>query len=80
MASQTNVASFVLRFVQETTTESTADRSWADWHGVIKHVQTNEERHFTCFADAVAFIATYVSLDEFAGTSNDRRRTDDLGR
>jgi hypothetical protein len=64
MPSQTNIASFVLRFVHETATDGTADPSRTDWHGVIKHVQTNNEQHFSCFADAVAFIAKYVTLDE----------------
>jgi hypothetical protein len=64
MPSQTNIASFVLRFVHETATDATTDPARTDWHGVIKHVQTNKEQHFTCFADAVAFIAQYVTLDE----------------
>jgi hypothetical protein len=64
MPAQTNIASFVLRFVQETTTDANIDPTRTDWHGVIKHVQTNDERHFTCIADAITFIANYVTLDE----------------
>jgi len=64
MPPQTNVASFVLRFVQETTDDAT-DPPRTDWRGVIKYVQTNEEQHFTRLADAIAFIASYVNLDSF---------------
>jgi len=64
MPPQTNVASFVLRFMQETTAAA-AGASPPDWRGVIKHVQTNDEQHFTRIADALAFIARYVCLEEF---------------
>ncbi len=70
MPSQTNVASFVLRFVQETTKNTNTDPPGIDWHGVIKHVQTNNEQRFTSFADAVAFISRYVRLDEFLPAVN----------
>jgi hypothetical protein len=66
MPSQTNIVSFVLRFVQETT-DAVAEPSSTEWHGVIKHVQTNDEQHFARLADAIAFIARYVRLDEFPG-------------
>lgn len=39
-------------------------RERATWHAVVVHVQTNEEKTFTDFADAVAFIARYVPLGE----------------
>ena len=62
MPSQTNVVSFVLRFVQETS-DVTDDSLRANWHGVIRHVQTDAEQHFTHLADAVTFMARYVKLD-----------------
>ena len=62
MPPQTNVASFVLRFMQDGTDTDT-DAPPASWRGVIKHVQTNEEKHFTSFADAIDFIAGYVNLN-----------------
>lgn len=37
----------------------------ANWHAVVVHVQTNEEKTFTDFADAVAFIARYVAVGDF---------------
>jgi hypothetical protein len=67
MPSQTIVASFVLRFVKETS-QATADSPQTDWHGIIKHVQSDSEQRFTHLADAIAFIAQFVELDEFSQT------------
>jgi hypothetical protein len=79
MPSQTNVASFVVRFVQETVdnadrssgrqhpSEATTDFSQAGWHGVIKHVQTGTEQHFTDLAGAIIFMTRYVKLGDFSG-------------
>jgi len=62
MASETpRVESFVLRFVQDVPIEGASS-----WHAVVVHVQTNEEKNFTDFADAVAFISRYVPLGEFS--------------
>lgn len=69
MLSQTNVVSFVLRFVQETT-DAPADLSRADWHGIIKHVQTDNEQHFTHLTDAIAFMSRYVKLDDCSAISS----------
>lgn len=65
MASETNVVSFVLRFV----CDDSADRAslpgrCGAWHGVVRHVQTNEELHFARWAEAEAFIRRHVSLDD----------------
>jgi hypothetical protein len=64
MALETNVTSFVMRFMQERVTDHTTDPPQTDWRGFIRHVQTNNDLHFTDFADAVAFIACYVELNE----------------
>ncbi len=57
-----HVESFVLRFVQDASAgEATNTRLW---HAVVVHVQTNEEKTVTDFADAVAFIARYVQIGE----------------
>ena len=58
------VESFVLRFIEDSPRLEmpSATRSW---HGVILHVQTNEEKTFAHFADAVAFMARYVSIGDF---------------
>ena len=55
-----SVESFVLRFVQDA--PSNGADSARQWHAVVVHVQTNEEKTFTDFADAVAFIARYVPI------------------
>lgn len=57
-----SVESFVLRFVQDA--PSNGADSVRPWHAVVVHVQTNEEKTFTDFADAVAFIARYVQIGE----------------
>jgi hypothetical protein len=59
-ADSPRVESFVLRFVQDAPNESASS-----WHAVVVHVQTNEEKTFTDFADAVAFIARYVPVGDF---------------
>lgn len=57
---ETAVNSFVLRFVLE----SPAPESEVDvqWHGIIRHVQTNTELRFVRIEEALAFMATYVPV------------------
>jgi hypothetical protein len=64
MTPETRLVSFVLRFVydQPTSTATAANR----WHGVVRHVQSNEELHFIRWADAVAFIERFAQLDHSA--------------
>jgi hypothetical protein len=62
MTSQTNLASFVLRFVLDESPSPRAGGSPPRWHGVIQHVQTNEEMHFARWEEAVAVIKQYVDL------------------
>jgi hypothetical protein len=63
------VESFVLRFVHDAPDERVLPSR--AWHGVVIHVQTNEEKTFAHFADAVAFIARYVPLGEFYSRQKD---------
>ncbi len=65
MPAETNLHSFVLRFVTDPTDGGHASAS-AAWHGVVRHVQSDEERPFAQWADAVAFIAQYVDLHNAA--------------
>ncbi|MCL5950334.1 MAG: hypothetical protein M1132_01190 [Chloroflexi bacterium] len=58
------VESFVIRFVRDTP-ESQTPLTPRGWHGVVVHVQTNEEKSFVQFADAIAFIKRYVPVGEF---------------
>lgn len=62
MSSHTpRVESFVLRFIADLPSDGA--ESAQHWHGVVVHVQSNEEKTFTHFADAVAFIARHVPGD-----------------
>jgi hypothetical protein len=63
MPAETNVTSFVVRFVQEKTPDSAGDRPRTEWHGTIKHVQTNTEQYFTSIAEVVAFMGNYVNVE-----------------
>ncbi len=63
MTPETHLVSFVLRFVYDQPTgEATSPAT--RWHGVVRHVQSNEEVHFTRWADAVAFIERFALLDQ----------------
>jgi hypothetical protein len=61
-APETHLVSFVLRFVCEGLA-NLADKPAGEWHGVLRHVQSNTELHFTRWEDAVAFIAQHVELN-----------------
>jgi hypothetical protein len=80
MSSQTNVVSFVVRFVQKTTTLPGTDPSEGAWHGVVKHVQSNEEQRFSRLVDALAFMAKYVNLESLAEAEDALPATDHAER
>jgi hypothetical protein len=65
MDTEANLTSFVLRFVSD---QPSDDNIAATWHGVIRHVQTNQERAFTRWAEVVAFIEQYIELGEEQNT------------
>ncbi len=78
MDSEANLTSFVLRFVFDQSpevAESASAPAVQAWHGVIRHVQTNQERHFTRWAEAEAFIAQYIELNATSDESHGRLRT-----
>jgi hypothetical protein len=56
---KTTIASFVLRFTQELTSGT---KPAAPWRAVIRHVQSDEEMHFTEMNEALAFIGRYVDV------------------
>lgn len=60
---ETQLISFVLRFTQECSADLQTPA--AEWHGTLRHVQTNEELHFTQMSAALAFISRYVELNNF---------------
>jgi hypothetical protein len=49
------MTSFVVRFVREV-----SDEQGARWRGLIQHVQSGAEKHFSSFADAVQFMQGQV--------------------
>ena len=55
---ENSLDSFVLRFVREADDVSRP----TTWHGVIRHVQSNRERAFNHWTDAVSFINEFVSI------------------
>lgn len=57
-----NVVSFVLRFTQPTPTEATS--TGLAWYGLLRHVETNDQIHFTRIEEALAFLARYVDLQQ----------------
>lgn len=63
MPDETNVDSFVLRFVREAPVIE-ARPDGLTWHGMVRHVQTNRERAFVRWTDALSFICEFVDLRE----------------
>ena len=57
---ETNVDSFIVRFVQEKSRSSGPTAT--PWHGFIRHVQSKEEIRFTRMEDALHFVANYVDI------------------
>lgn len=56
VAPHMHLESFVLRFVFDEASKG------GGWHGVLRHVQSDAELHFTCWDEAEAFISRYVPL------------------
>lgn len=55
--SETAVTSFIIRFTQEPAPDP------APWRGLIRHIQSNQETHFTRIEDALHFITQFIELD-----------------
>lgn len=55
----TSLDSFVLRFVRRPADPTCPGVAW---HGIIRHVQSNRERAFSRWEDAVKFIDEFVSI------------------
>jgi len=62
MNPEARVASFVLRFVYEQVSTAPEQRA-TGWYSVVRHVQSDTERHFTRWEDVVQFMSQYVDLD-----------------
>ena len=64
MNTEPKLVSFVLRFVYDEAAEgaSPGEHGALGWYGIVRHVQSNSERHFTRWEDVSAFVAKYVDL------------------
>ncbi len=65
VAAGSNIVSFVLRFVCEEPFGESEDLTVARY-GVVRHVQSDTERHLTSWDEIVAFIEQYVGLSKDA--------------
>ena len=55
-----NIVSFVIRFIQEQQDETSTQPLY---RGAIRHIQTDNELAFTCWAEAVSFIQRFVPIE-----------------
>ena len=62
MASQLppNISSFVIRFVVDKVAN---EQNLQPYRGAIRHIQTDEELHFSNWEEAVTFIRRFVPLE-----------------
>ncbi|MBK9711456.1 MAG: hypothetical protein IPO81_09015 [Kouleothrix sp.] len=72
MHADPHMASFMLRFVREEPLDGEPrpegdPAEAAGWHGVIRHIQSDAERRFTRWEEAVAFIEQYIDLAQGRG-------------
>ncbi len=64
--SETAVTSFIIRFTQEKEAEQPA----MGWHGLVRHVQSDEECHFVEMEEALAFISDFVKIGIYTKIGN----------
>ncbi len=56
----TLIASFVLRFMLD----QEAGAAPNSWRGIIRHVQTNDELHFSGLKEALTFIQRFIEIPD----------------
>ena len=79
-ANQRDIASFVLRFTQDIFADPSGDPR-VQWRGHIRHVQSDEEFHFTELAEALHFLRkslTQLTLD--SSPQDDKPRQEKIMR
>ena len=64
---ETAVTSFVIRFTQEQKSNSVSP-----WRGLVRHVQTNREAHFTKITEALSFMGQFVAIPPYSGSLMDK--------
>jgi hypothetical protein len=72
------VESFVMRFVQDMPAKD-GPAPARGWRVHVVHVQTNEEKSFANFAEAVAFIARTVPIGDFSFANDSGSATHEPG-
>jgi len=55
-----NISSFVIRFVVD---KAADEQNHQPYRGAIRHIQTDEELHFSNWEEAVTFIRRFVPLE-----------------
>ncbi len=66
MTSETpRVESFIVRFIQDAPEDGQPSAA-SPWHGIVVHVQSNQEKTFVRMADALSFMAHYVSFPDLS--------------
>ena len=58
---QTNISSFLIRFIDETRPE---DGMAGLYRGVVRHIQTGDELAFTHWPEAVEFMQRFFPFDD----------------
>ena len=58
---ETNISSFLIRFVDATVV---AQEASASYRGVIRHIQTGDELSFTRWAEVTEFIQRFFPIDD----------------
>jgi hypothetical protein len=68
-----NITSFMIRFVQE---ESSNKEGEPVYRGLIRHIQSEKEIVFTRWQDAMSFMEQFVSIE---GTSRSKKPSNQIG-
>jgi hypothetical protein len=57
-----NISSFIIRFVVTTPGDSPTDQPV--YHGVIRHIQSDEELNFSSWKEVESFIRRFIPIEE----------------
>ena len=63
MNPEAKIVSFVVRFVYDGDPgKERGEAAKGNWYSIIRHVQSDVERHFTNWAEIEGFIGSYIDL------------------
>jgi len=63
--SQSNIVSFIIRFVQDQTDN---DGNHSSYRGEIRHIQSDDETSFMCWGEAENFIQKFIPINRMTGS------------